>query len=560
MNVDSKGIILKNQKKNQENSGHSPTAHHLLGLAQKHQVYIGLIVILVFGAYLRSYHINYPSIGYHNMKENEYLSMALHYFNDGFSLERKVFFYDDRNFNTYAQVPLVSYTAALVWKVIGVNVWSVRLQMILFSLGSIVLSFILTRQLSKDNTLSLLTALLMAILPISVFFGRNIQPEAPGLACLLLTFVLFNQWKETPSWKLSLLTGLAWTVTGFYKSSFVVPSIALLALIPYQELFVAMKSKNRLHDLIPWSGFLSILIFPIYIVSNLLLNPGHAGYASSRIKPFQSFDFEYWKTIDSIGYFIDNYTYLLSYIFLVGLLFILLVKSTFRVFMLLNLFSMIPFMIVFSDHVNQHSYYQMPYVYFFSFGVAYCMYVVFSKASSLLKVPSLSIIGPVIVLMYAYGDVKAAIDRQHNVQFLGLDLAGEYVKSQTNPSDKFFALGSAQNVAVCYFAERYCSNLSGSTEGIRNYEDKFNARFIYINARYINQAASWESWKYIVENYHLAHAGLHRIGNTLYLSQIVLEKGDRKLDMTLLNKIKPIFKRDYEKTTQKIPYYVIEPD
>ncbi|HBI30045.1 MAG TPA: hypothetical protein DDY54_10435, partial [Deltaproteobacteria bacterium] len=102
MNVDSKGIILKNQKKNQENSGHSPTAHHLLGLAQKHQVYIGLIVILVFGAYLRSYHINYPSIGYHNMKENEYLSMALHYFNNGFSLERKVFFYDDQNFNTYA--------------------------------------------------------------------------------------------------------------------------------------------------------------------------------------------------------------------------------------------------------------------------------------------------------------------------------------------------------------------------------------------------------------------------------------------------------------------------
>ena len=188
------------------------------------------------------------------------------------------------------------------------------------------------------------------------------------------------------------------------------------------------------------------------------------------------------------------------------------------------------------------------------------MQVAFSKVSSLLKLPYLSIIGPVIVMVYAYGDLKASIDRQYDVQFLGLDVAGEYVKSRTEPSDKLFALGSAQNVAVCYFAQRYCSNLSGSTEVIRNYEDEFNARFIYINARYINQAASWESWKYIVENYHLAHAGLHRIGNTLYLSQIVLEKGDRKLDMTLLNKVKPIFKRDYEKTTLKIPYYVIEPD
>ena len=552
--------MLQDNEKNQENSADSLTAHLLLGLALKHRVYIGLTIILVFGAYLRSYHINYPSIGYHNMKENEYLSMALHYLNEGFSLERKVFFYDDKDFNTYAQVPLISYTAALVWKIIGENVWSVRLQMILFSLGSIFLAFILTQQLSKDKALSLLTALVMTILPINVFFGRNIQPEAPGLACLLLTFVLFNKWKTSPSWTLSLLTGLAWTVTGFYKSAFIVPSIAILAVIPYQELLRAISSSNRIRELMPWSGFLTVLIFPIYLVSNLLHNPGHSDYASGRIKPLQSFDIAYWKAIDSIGYFLDNYTYLLSYIFLVGVLFILLVKSTFRIFMMLNLFSMIPFMVVFSDHVNQHSYYQMPYVYFFSFGVAYCMQVAFSKVSSLLKLPYLSIIGPVIVMVYAYGDLKASIDRQYDVQFLGLDVAGEYVKSRTEPSDRLFALGSAQNVAVCYFAQRYCSNLSGSTEVIRNYEDEFNARFIYINARYINQAASWESWKYIVENYHLAHAGLHRIGNTLYLSQIVLEKGDRKLDMTLLNKVKPIFKRDYEKTTLKIPYYVIEPD
>ncbi|MDP7157791.1 MAG: hypothetical protein QF922_06170, partial [SAR324 cluster bacterium] len=73
--------MLQDNEKNQENSAHSLTAHLLLGLALKHRVYIGLTIILVFGAYLRSYHINYPSIGYHNMKENEYLSMALHYLN-----------------------------------------------------------------------------------------------------------------------------------------------------------------------------------------------------------------------------------------------------------------------------------------------------------------------------------------------------------------------------------------------------------------------------------------------------------------------------------------------
>ena len=77
-----------------ESPAETPTpainAERLLAFALKHQVYLGLIVILAFGAYLRSYHMDYPSIGYHNMKENEYLSMAHHYFHEGFSLERKV--------------------------------------------------------------------------------------------------------------------------------------------------------------------------------------------------------------------------------------------------------------------------------------------------------------------------------------------------------------------------------------------------------------------------------------------------------------------------------------
>lgn len=178
-------------------------AERLLAFARKHQVYLGLIVILAFGAYLRSYHMDYPSIGYHNMKENEYLSMAHHYFHEGFSLERKVFFYDDRDFDTYAQVPLISYVAALVWEVTGENVWSVRLQMILFSLGSIFLSFVLTQQLSKDKTLSLLTALVMAILPLNVFFWEEHPTGSSGVGLPATDFCLVQP-MESPAFLATL--------------------------------------------------------------------------------------------------------------------------------------------------------------------------------------------------------------------------------------------------------------------------------------------------------------------------------------------------------------------
>ena len=37
-----------------------------------------LSLIILTGFFLRSYHLNFPSIGYHNMKENENISIAKH--------------------------------------------------------------------------------------------------------------------------------------------------------------------------------------------------------------------------------------------------------------------------------------------------------------------------------------------------------------------------------------------------------------------------------------------------------------------------------------------------
>ena len=46
------------------------------GIKKSNLVYAILILFLLLGLYLRIYHLNYPSIGYHNMKENEYLDEA----------------------------------------------------------------------------------------------------------------------------------------------------------------------------------------------------------------------------------------------------------------------------------------------------------------------------------------------------------------------------------------------------------------------------------------------------------------------------------------------------
>ena len=61
------------------------------GIKKSNLVYAILILFLLLGLYLRIYHLNYPSIGYHNMKENEYLDEAYFFKTDGNWLHKQAF-------------------------------------------------------------------------------------------------------------------------------------------------------------------------------------------------------------------------------------------------------------------------------------------------------------------------------------------------------------------------------------------------------------------------------------------------------------------------------------
>jgi len=79
-----------------------------------------LVAFLILGLFLRTYHLNFPSIGYHNMKENEYLDEAYFFLNEGNFLHKQTFIFQGLNEETtyhdeYAQVPLVAYAAAAGW-------------------------------------------------------------------------------------------------------------------------------------------------------------------------------------------------------------------------------------------------------------------------------------------------------------------------------------------------------------------------------------------------------------------------------------------------------------
>ena len=138
---------------------------------------IFLILVLILGLAIRCYNLNFPSLGYHNTKENEYLSMAQLMSKTGDYTSKKVYFLnaleEDPTIRDNLQAPLIAYQILLAWNIFGENLWAPRLFNILFSVLSIVVLYFICSLLFNNKILSLLGASFLAVIPLGAFFSRN---------------------------------------------------------------------------------------------------------------------------------------------------------------------------------------------------------------------------------------------------------------------------------------------------------------------------------------------------------------------------------------------------
>ena len=101
--------------------------------------YIVIFFLIIWGYQLRAYHIDYPSIGYHNMKENIYLMQAYHMYEGGSPFELSMLYYADKE-NTFQKdmLPLIAWSTVILWKIAGsTSLFWPRLIMIICSLANI---------------------------------------------------------------------------------------------------------------------------------------------------------------------------------------------------------------------------------------------------------------------------------------------------------------------------------------------------------------------------------------------------------------------------------------
>ena len=562
--------------------------------------YVILAVILLIGFYGtfffpdplktpgRVYNIDVPSIGYHNMKENEYLSQALNQWKSDDYLRRRMHIFGLDSgpgyFEEYPQLPLLPWMIIGVWTLTGIQFWSARLIIILFSVATIPFLYLLVKKLTKDNEfidneyLALTAAFIYSILPLSVFFGRNIQPEAPALFFLVLGLYFYITWIDDFKTKNIVFSGLALMMCAMFKPTFLIGMIPMVFIFPFSEIsskfnkeendknaFV-LKRNKIIHHLL----YFAACFLPYFIwnwITSAFLNTKETLFAgtASRIDVFRIFTTtywaDYWPTI--AGYIHEAYGIWFLWLALIGFAFLLMnYKTTLSKFCIGYAIALIPYGMILADYINQHSYYQMPFVPLLCICSAYCIYTIGMLIKQLIKINHIQYIA-LIILLFMLPSATAATNLQYDTIFYGLDVGAGYITSHIPPYERFFIEGESQTVGVCYNADRRCARISNVAElKMAEQHLNFTTGFIHVSRGGLsNLNQKPEMLDYIERNYRITQIGLIPQESGTYIQYIIVNKGGTSdlndLANNTLVKTPPVLAKIYTTTFGRIPFDTI---
>ncbi len=527
--------------------------------------YVLLGLFLVFGIYLRTYHLDFPSIGYHNLKENEYLDQAVFFTERGNFLHKQAFAFFGFDETTgyheeYGQMPLVPYMIFALWKIFGQSLWVARLLMIIFFMAAVITTYLLVKQLTKNEYLSLLSSVLMTIMPLGIYFGRNIQPEPPALFFSLLALYFYVKWLDESRSKDILYATLFFGIAGLFKYTFLIFVIPILFIFPYKEFYhTFLKDRAKALRDIAYAaiGFIPFAFGVLVYEFLTIVDPSKKGY---EIDPWRVLTSQYWESRWPIvlSFLKDNYTLWFVFIALAGLIFVVFkLKTRWGKFLVGYTLAIAPYILTISSKFAGHSYYQMPFLPLICILSAYA----FFAAGSMLKQISRKdfvLYLPLLLIIFTIPSMQAANERVWGTVFYGQDFLGEYLKTRMLPEERFAALTHSQDLATCSYARHRCGFV-GSLEEFKIKETVFKLRYMYIGVPHFNDILNNQDplWAYIRENYGIDIVGLMNINGKLTPTHFILKRGS-KFDLNGIQGKQPQLAKVYDSKQGEVAYYYLQ--
>ncbi|MCX6707512.1 MAG: glycosyltransferase family 39 protein, partial [Candidatus Woesearchaeota archaeon] len=423
--------------------------------------WILLILIVLFGAYFRYYHIDYPVIGYHNWKESRYLEEARNFADDGFfkygflvaSFDYPGIHGDPSGAHS-GEFPALSILIAILFSIFGMSLYIARFFTLLLSLCSIIIMYLLMKELFDREDIALSSAFAMALMPMLVFFTHNVDVINVGLPLMLLGAYFYVLWVKHDKGRDMILATVFIMISAISKYEFLVIGIPMLFIFPWRRLNELRKFGPKYHPYI-----ISVMIFallPLQYIYSLYISKvtGSAAVTSSLIDVSVIFTSTWWQTLKA--YTADNYTILGFYVALFGIAFMILMfkrKNLGYRFGMGYFIGTIFYFIIMSKKLGGHSYHQYPVAPFFALMIAYCLVFVATNASKIIKMKIMKPLFIIVLFIILYFPSAAAWNRQFDTQFYGLDIAGDYIKGHSQPDERIIH-SDFQDYGVLWHADR----------------------------------------------------------------------------------------------------------
>lgn len=499
-----------------------------------------LIMLVVLAFWLRSYHADFPVIGYHDWKETHYLTEAREFARDGFF--KNGFFVPVTDYPTSVpgigvhpdSFPTISVLVALAFDIFGIKLLVARLVTILFSIATIPLAYLVAKQLFKREDIALTSATLFAFNPLLVFFGRNVQLDAPALFFMLVGWYYYAKWYDYQDNDKFLIASVFFTMFSMLtKYTFVLAAAPMLWTFPWKKLF---KWQVRWKTI--FICIVIIAIIPAWVLYTTTI-PGKYGVkeaiSGDTVKLGTILLPEFWSTMSL--YVNDNFPIFQSvplfgwFLAIIGIVlaFVHYKKSLGTKFLAsLGVGSLLWFFIL-AYKLSGHSYHQYPIVPIILFSWAYIFIVLAVTVESFTTKHARWIVLAILVLILVPASI-AGWQRQFNTLFPGVEVAGDYINSHGNQEDKILHSGH-QSFGIHWSADRKGGAIPGQlngTNGLKDIVEKQNIQWVLIyNWRFeiFQEQPIPERANYLRQNFHVAQVGFAQNGQNSQLLYLLLKRG-----------------------------------
>ena len=313
---------------------------------------------MLLGLALRIININSPVLGVHSWRQADTASIARNFYANGMDFFSPQIDWGGASSGLVgSEFPLYSYLVALSYKIFGFSEILARGISVLFSCLTILLIYQLTKHYFGVKP-AFWSALLYSFLPIPVYYGRTIQPEA---LMMFLAALSLERWLAFLKSKDNIhlfVSWLAFTLAVLVKA---IPLIWLGLPILITAIQQGVVKEIRFNLLVLASLVLSILWYThaYNLFQSTGLSFGIWGANHGRFSLSMPFQLEYWSNL-TVRIMLRNLLILGFPLFILGA----------KPWRLNNIFILGLFSVLIGGAMNPqsfsvHEYYQLPMMLFF---------------------------------------------------------------------------------------------------------------------------------------------------------------------------------------------------